>query len=76
MTENVKLRPEEEEERLRALLRRSDALGYAHLAGHRQKRTRADIKSATLEALEEILAEANEQFRRYKRELGIPNPTA
>ena len=75
MPENVKLRPQEEE-RLRALLRRSDALGYAHLAVSRQKSVHADIKAATLETLEEMLEEANEQFASYKRELGISGPSA
>jgi len=75
MTENVKLRPQEKE-RLRALLRRSDALGYAHLTVSRQKWGDVDIKAGTLEALEEMIAEANERFASYRRELGIPGPSA
>jgi len=73
MTEDVKLRPEEEEG-LRALLRRSDALGYAHLAVSRQKWVHDDIKGEALATLEEMLAEANGHFESYKQELGISGP--
>jgi hypothetical protein len=74
MTENVKLRPDEAE-RLRALLRRSDALGFAHDAALREEWGYPETKAQTLEALEEMLKETNEQFRCYKQELGIPDRT-
>ena len=74
MTENVKLRPEEE--RLRALLRRSDALGFALSAALREEWGDPEAKARTVERLAELLAEANERFEGYKRELGIPDPSA
>lgn len=71
MPENVTLSPEEGA-KLRVLLSRADALGYAHLAVSRQKKWgHADIKAATLETLEEMLKEANERFESYRQELGI-----
>ena len=76
MTENaVKLRPEEEET-LRALLRRSDALNAAYAAVDDEEWGYPEIKAATLEVLEEIRVEAHERFESYKRELGIPDPLA
>jgi len=33
------------------------------------------MKAKTLATLEEMKEEANERFRRYKREVGIPSPT-
>jgi hemoglobin-like flavoprotein len=70
VTENVKLRPEEEA-RLRALLRRSDALGFAHRAVGIQRWDYPEMKAEVLETLEEMLGEANAQFGSYKRELGL-----
>jgi len=75
MTENVKLRPEEEA-RLRALLRRTDALGFAHDALVAQEWGHPETKAEMLEALEGMLKEANAQFGSYKQELGIPDPLA
>jgi hypothetical protein len=68
--EGAELHPREEE-RLRGMLRRSDALSFAHAAASYEKWGNADIKASTLEALEGLLREANEQFARYKQELGI-----
>jgi hypothetical protein len=68
--EGAELHPREEE-RLRGMLRRSDALGFAHTAVSREKWANADIKASALEILEGLLREANEQFARYKQELGI-----
>jgi hypothetical protein len=70
MTENVKLRPEEEA-RLRALLRRSDALGFAHRAVVIQEWGHPETKAEVLATLEEMLKEANARFGSYKRELGL-----
>jgi hypothetical protein len=75
MPENAKLRPQEEE-RLRALLRRSDALGFALSAALREEWGYPEAKARTVETLEAMLAEANERFESYKRELGIPDPLA
>ena len=36
----------------------------------------ADIKASVLEILEGLLREANEQFVRYKQELGISDQTS
>jgi hypothetical protein len=36
----------------------------------------ADIKASMLEMLEGLLREANEQFARYKQELGISDRTS
>jgi hypothetical protein len=68
--EGAELHPHEEE-RLQGLLRRSDALGFAHTAVSAEEWGYADIKAATLETLEELRKEANAQFGRYKQELGI-----
>ena len=70
MPENVKLRPEEEE-RLRALLRRADALGFARDAVLDKEWGYPETKAEMLETLEEMKEEAEESFRRYKREVGI-----
>jgi hypothetical protein len=75
MTENVKLRPQEEE-RLRALLRRADALGFAHDALLREEWGHPEIKAEMLEALEGMRVEAHARFASYKQELGIPDPLA
>jgi hypothetical protein len=68
--EGAELHPREEE-RLRGMLRRSDALSFAHAAASYEKWANADIKASTLETLEGLLREANEQFARYKQEIGI-----
>ena len=68
--EGAELHPREEE-RLRGMLRRSDALGFAHTALTDAKWVNADIKASALKTLEGLLREANEQFARYKQELGI-----
>jgi len=75
MTENVKLRPEEEE-RLLVLLRRSDALGFAHDAVLGEEWGDPETKAEMLRALEELRIEADERFENYKRELGIGGPSA
>ena len=43
----------------------------AHTADSDEERVYADIEASTLEILEGLLRETNEQFARYKRELGI-----
>ena len=75
MTENVKLRPEEEA-RLRVLLRRADALNFAHEVVLREEWGHPEMKAEMLEALEEVRVEAHERFKSYKQELGIPDPLA
>lgn len=75
MTENVKLRPEEDE-RLRALLRRADALSFAHAAVLGEEWGYAEMKAEALETLEEMRVEAHERFETYRQELGIPDPLA
>ena len=75
MPENVKLRPEEEE-RLRALLERCDALGNAHDAVLLEDVPNAEVKAKTLATLQEMKEEAEESFSSYKREVGIPDPLA
>ena len=74
MTENVKLRPEEE--RLRALLRRADALTCAHAAVLAEDWTYPETKAQMLEAFDEMRVEAHERFASYKRELGVAEPSA
>jgi len=73
--EGAELHPREEE-RLRGMLRRSDALSFAHTAVSYEKWVNADIKASALEILEELLREADEQFARYKQELGISDRTS
>ncbi len=75
MTENVKVRPEQEE-RLQALLRRADALSFAYGAIVGQEWGRPETKAEVLETLEEMCVEAHERFGSYKQELGIPDPLA
>ena len=70
----MKLRPEEE--RLRALLRRADALNFAHVAVLREEWGHPETKAQMLEALEEVREEAHERFKSYKQEVGIPGPLA
>jgi hypothetical protein len=74
MTENVKLKPEEET--LRELLRRSDALNAAWAAVDDEEWGYPELKAQTLEVLEEMRVEAAQRFEAYRRELGIPDPLA
>jgi len=75
MTEKVNLKPEEEE-RLRALCQRSDALNHGYAAVEDEEWTNPEMKARVLGALQEMHAEAEEEFRRYRSEVGIPNPLA
>lgn len=75
MTENVKLEPEEEET-LRTLLRRADALYAACAAVDDEEWGYPELKAEMLEVLEEMRAEAQEWFESYRRALGIPDPLA
>ena len=70
----MKLRPEEE--RLRALLRRADALNFAHAAVLHEEWGHPETKAQMLEALEEVRVEAAERFQSYKREVGLLGPSA
>src|SRR5215211_6903458 len=74
MTEAAKLRPEEE--MLRALLRRADALNAACIAVELEEWGCPAAKARTLETLEEMREQAQEWFVSYRRALGIPNPLA
>jgi hypothetical protein len=75
MTEAVKLlRPEEET--LRALLRRADALNAACVAVERDERGYPETKAEMLETLEQMRVEAHEWFVSYRRAFGIPDPLA
>jgi hypothetical protein len=60
-----------EEKRLRGMLERSNVLGHAHTAVSDAEWGYADIRAAALEILEEMRKEADEQFSRYKQELGV-----
>ena len=72
MTGEPKLLPHEEQ-KLRELLRRSDALGNAWEAvWEGEDWGSAEHKAQTLWTLGELSAEADERFRSYRRELGIP----
>ena len=71
MTENVKLKPEEET--LRELLRRSDALNAAWAAVDDEEWGYPELKAQTLEQMRD---EAGEWFLSYRRALGIPDPLA
>ena len=64
----------EAEERLRGLLDRCDALSNAYGVVLEEAEVDAEVK--TLATLEKMKEEANERFRRYKREVGIPSPSA
>jgi|SRR5215212_2161426 hypothetical protein len=66
----------EAEERLRELLERCDALGNAYAAVLGEDVPNAEAKAKTLGVLQEMKEEAQETFRRYKQEVGIPDPTA
>ena len=68
--EGAELHPREEE-RLREMLERSNALGFAHTAVSDEEWGYADMKAAELEILEKMRKEADEQFSRYKQEVGL-----
>ena len=65
-----------EHERLKGLLRRADALGYAHTALWEDEWENAEIREQALEIVENMEKEATEHFERYRFEVGIPDPTA
>ena len=52
-------------------MRRSEALGHGHTAVESEEWGYADMKAAELEILEEMRKEADEQFSRYKQEVGL-----
>lgn len=74
MTENVKLGPQEE--RLRTLLRRADALSFAYGAVLDEEWTYTETKAEILAVQEEMRVEAHERFESCRQELGISGPTA
>ena len=74
MTEAAQMGPEEET--LRALLRRADALTTACVAVEQERWGCTEAKAEMLETLEEMRAEAGEWFVSYRRALGIPDPLA
>jgi hypothetical protein len=73
--EGAELHPREHE-RLKGLLRRSDALGYAHTALYDAEWKNTEIKERALEIVENMEKEATEHFKRYRLEVGIPESTA
>jgi hypothetical protein len=62
---------EGEERRLRALLRRSDALNNAWVAVYDWPADSMAVVATTLEVLEEMKAEATHNFEVYRREVGL-----
>jgi hypothetical protein len=60
-----------EEKRLGGMLDRYSALGYAHTAVSNEEWGYADIKATALEILEQMRKEADEQFGRFKQEVGV-----
>jgi hypothetical protein len=68
--ENAELHPREEV-RLQRLLRRSDTLGFAYTGVSGEEWDYADTKAAALQILEEMRKETDEQFDRYKQEVGV-----
>src|SRR5215211_4556995 len=75
MTEAVKLR-RPEEEMLRWLLRRADALNAAYMAVELEEWGYPEAKAEMLETLEDMREQAHEWFETYRRALGIPDPLA
>ena len=75
MTEAVKLR-RPEEEMLRWLLRRADALNAAYMAVELEEWGYLEAKEEMLALLDEMRVEAHEWFVTYRRALGIPDPLA
>ena len=66
-----------EEETLRRLLRRAEALGTACLViDELEEWANAEAKAEMLETLEVIRVEAHEWFVSYRRALAIPDPLA
>ena len=65
-----------EEETLRALLRRADALNAACAAVERDEWGCPQAKVQDLHVLEEMSVEAQEWFVSYRRAFGIPDPLA
>ena len=63
-----------EEERLRGLLRRSNALNYAIAAVEDDEDFSPNIKAECLRVLGEVAQEAHEAFMLYSGEVGIPAP--
>jgi hypothetical protein len=64
-----------EEETLRALLRRADALNAAYMAVELEEWGYPAAKAETLAVLEQMRDEAGEWFKCYRRALGIPDPS-
>jgi hypothetical protein len=64
-----------EHERLKDLLRRADALGYAHTALYDEEWENSEIQEQALEIVDNMRKEATEHFERYRFEVGIPDPT-
>jgi hypothetical protein len=65
-----------EEETLRWLLRRADALGVAYMAVELEEWGYPEAKAEMLETLEDMRVDAHEWFVSYRRALGIPDPLA
>ncbi len=61
-----------EHERLQALLHRCDHVNNAQALIEMHVPEDAGLRGDTLEGLEKLSAELNEEFRHYKRELGVP----
>ncbi len=70
--EGVELGPREEE-RLRAMMRRSDAFNNAVGAVLAEEDVREEIRAECLAVLEEACREAHEAFVRYRAEVGLPD---
>jgi hypothetical protein len=70
--EGVLLGPREEEW-LRALMRRSDALGNALTALEGEESAYPDVMAEYVEIIREDFRQAHEQFWRYRTEAGIPD---
>jgi len=62
-----------EEERLRALMRRSDALSHALCVVEEDDHAYPEIKAEHLRVLEGEHGEASGAFRRYRAEVGLPD---
>ena len=62
-----------EEERLRALMRRSDALGNALDALQNEETAYPDVMAEYAEVIQEDFRQAHEAFSRCRDELGIPD---
>jgi hypothetical protein len=65
-----------EEERLRRLMRRSDALNHAYQEVLEEEWVNLEGKAEVLATLQEMKDEAHEAFRRYRLEVGLPEPGA